>query len=110
MHIIELSELQFKNYSQLHSKKNFKQSIEYAKLKQYNGYTPHYLGLIDEMNNVHAATLLLSKKINNKPHNPLIISDYSNIDLLLNLLPLISLNFSMISSSVAPLSKIDVAT
>lgn len=26
-----------------------------------------------------------SKKINNKPHNPLIISDYSNIDLLLNL-------------------------
>ena len=86
MHIIELSELQFKNYSQLHSKKNFKQSIEYAKLKQYNGYTPHYLGLIDEMNNVHAATLLLSKKINNKhkygyiPNGYLI--NFYNIDLL----------------------------
>ena len=85
MHIIELSELQFKNYSNLHSKKNYKQSIEYAKLKQYNGYTPYYLGLIDDMENVHAATLLLGKPINNKqkygyiPNGFLI--NYSNIDL-----------------------------
>lgn len=66
MQIQELTELQFKNYSNLHSKKNYKQTVEYAKLKQNNGYTPYYLGLIDEMNNVHAATLLLAKKINNK--------------------------------------------
>lgn len=66
MHIIELTELQFKNYSNIHSKKNYKQSVEYAKLKQENGYTPLYVGLIDESNNVHAASLILEKKINNK--------------------------------------------
>ncbi len=86
MHIIELSELQFKNYSRIHSKKNYKQSVEYAKLKQDNGYTPHYLGLIDEMNNVHAATLLLEKAINSKhkygyvPNGYLI--NFYNLDLL----------------------------
>ena len=66
MQIIELTETQFKNYSRLHSKKNYKQTVEYGKLKEDNGYTPHYLGLVDDMNNVHAATLLLGKKINNK--------------------------------------------
>lgn len=66
MHIIELTELQFKNYSNLHSKKNYKQSVEYAKLKAFNDYSILYLGLVDEYDNVHAATLLLSKKINNK--------------------------------------------
>lgn len=50
----------------MHSKKNYKQSVEYAKLKQDDGYTPHYLGLVDDMDNVHAATLLLGKAINNK--------------------------------------------
>ena len=58
MQIIELTETQFRNYSRLHSKKNYKQTVEYGKLKEDNGYTPHYLGLVDDMNNVHAATLL----------------------------------------------------
>ena len=86
MHIIELSELQFHNYSRLHSKKSYKQSVEYAKLKQDNGYTPHYLGLVDDMDNVHAATLLLGKPINNKynygyvPNGYLI--DFYHLDLL----------------------------
>lgn len=66
MHIITLSELQFKNYSNIHSRKNYKQSVEYAKLKKDNGYSPLYLGLVDEANNVHAATLILEKAINNK--------------------------------------------
>ena len=66
MHIIELTELQFKNYSNIHSKKNYHQSIEYAKLKEINGYKRLYLGLIDENDNVHAATLILEKSINNK--------------------------------------------
>ena len=34
MNIIELTELQFKNYSNMHSKKHYKQSVEYAKLKE----------------------------------------------------------------------------
>lgn len=66
MHIIELTELQFKNYSNIHSKKNYHQSVEYAKLKEINGYKRLYLGLIDENDNVHAATLILEKSINNK--------------------------------------------
>ena len=86
MKIIELSELQFMNYSNRHSRKSYKQSVEYAKLKQDNGYTPHYLGLVDDMDNVHAATLLLGKPINNKynygyiPNGYLI--NFYNLDLL----------------------------
>ena len=86
MHITELTELQFKNYSNMHSKKNYKQSIEYAKLKKDNGYQRLYLGLIDDKKNVHAATLILEKKINNKhkygyvPNGYLI--NFHNLDLL----------------------------
>ena len=86
MHIIELTELQFKNYSNIHSKKNYKQSIEYAKLKQTSGFKPLYLALIDDENNVHAATLILEKNINNKykygivPNGYLI--NFFNIELL----------------------------
>lgn len=86
MHIIELTELQFKNYSNIHSKKNYKQSIEYATLKQSNGFKPLYLGLIDDDNNVHTATLILEKNINNKfkygivPNGYLI--NFNNIELL----------------------------
>ena len=66
MHIIELTELQYKNYSNIHSKKNYKQSIEYAHLKKLDGNNPLYLGLVDDDNNVHAATLILEKNINSK--------------------------------------------
>ena len=86
MHIIELTELQFKNYSNIHSRKNYHQSVEYAKLKQMNDYTPLYVGLIDDVNNVHAASLILEKKINNKYKYGYIPSGYLinfyNLDLL----------------------------
>ena len=86
MHIIALTELQFKNYSNLHSKKNYKQSVEYARLKGINGYKPIYLGLIDDNNDVHAATLILEKGINNKHKFGYIPSGYLinfyNLDLL----------------------------
>ena len=76
MHIIELTELQFKNYYNLHSHKNYKQSVEYSKLKRINGYSSLYLGLIDEYNNVHAATLILEKNMNNKHKYGYIPSGY----------------------------------
>ena len=86
MHIIELSELQFKNYSNIHSKKNYKQSVEYAKLKEVQGFTPLYLALIDENNDVHAACLILEKKLNNKYKYGLVpngyLIDFYNIELL----------------------------
>ena len=86
MHIIELTELQFYNYSNRHSRKNYKQSVEYAKLKQYNDYFPLYVGLIDDYDNVHAASLILKKKLNGKYYYGYIPSGYLinfyNLDLL----------------------------
>ena len=86
MHIIELTELQYRNYSNLHSGKNYKQSVEYANFKKTNGYVPLYLGLVDDDLNVYAATLILEKKLNNKhkygyaPNGYLI--NYYDLDLL----------------------------
>ncbi len=62
MKIIELSEVQFKNYSKLHSARNYFQTVEYANLKkEYNHF---YLGFFNESDNtLMAATLLLEKKI-----------------------------------------------
>jgi len=66
MKIIELNELQFKNYSNIHSKKNYKQSIEYAYFQEKYGYSKLFLGLMDDNQNIVAATLLLEKKLTGK--------------------------------------------
>lgn len=66
MKIIELTELQFKNYSNMHSKKSYKQSVEYAKLEKARGYKEVFLALVDDNNSVHVATLILEKKLNGK--------------------------------------------
>lgn len=66
MHIMTLTELQYKNYSRIHSKRNYKQSVEYANMMQKNGYKKLYLGLIDDANNVIGATLILEKKLYGK--------------------------------------------
>ncbi len=66
MHITELTELQFMNYSNIHTGKNYKQSVEYAKFEESRGYKKLYLALIDDQNNVHAATLILEKNLNSK--------------------------------------------
>lgn len=86
MNIISLTEIQFKNYSRIHSKRNYFQSIEFANMQKNNGYTPLYVGLIDEKNNLIAASLILSKKIIGKylygyvPGGFLI--DYTNYNLI----------------------------
>ena len=85
MHIITLTELQYNNYSNIHSKRNYKQTIEYAKLMKKNGYNVLYLGLIDNKNNVVAATLILEYNINKfkvgyAPNGFLL--DFDNKDLL----------------------------
>lgn len=61
MKIIELTELQFSNYSKLHSKRNIFQTIEYAKSQKYYNFKVKYLGLIDDMDNLLGATLLLEQ-------------------------------------------------
>lgn len=62
MKIIKLTETQYKNYSKLHSARNYMQSVEFANLKKE--YQRNYLGFFNESDNtLMAATLLLEKKI-----------------------------------------------
>lgn len=62
MKIIELTETQFKNYSKIHSSRNYFQTIEYSKVKQ--NYSRLLLGFINEDNNtIMGATLILEKNI-----------------------------------------------
>lgn len=63
MKIIELTETQFKNYSKLHSSRNYFQTIEYANVK--SNYNRLLLGFINENDNtIMGATLILEKSIN----------------------------------------------
>lgn len=62
MKIIELTELQFKNYSKLHSSRNYFQTLEYSNVK--SNYSKLLLGFIDEKNNtIMGATLILEKNL-----------------------------------------------
>lgn len=64
MKIIELTETQFKNYSKLHSSRNYFQTIEYSKVK--SDYSRLLLGFINESNNtIMGATLILEKNLGN---------------------------------------------
>lgn len=63
MKIIELTENQFRNYSKMHSARNYFQTVEYAKMMKDN-YKEYYLGFINENDNtLMGATLLLEKSI-----------------------------------------------
>lgn len=62
MKIIELTETQFKNYSKLHSSRNYFQTVEYANTKP--NYNKIFLGFINEGDNtLMGATLILEKDI-----------------------------------------------
>ncbi|MCI7241636.1 MAG: aminoacyltransferase, partial [Bacilli bacterium] len=63
MHIIILSETQYRNYSAVHSKRNYKQTVEYASMMKNYGYDKMFLGLVDDSNNVIGATVILEKKL-----------------------------------------------
>ena len=86
MKIIELTETQFKNYSALHSSRNYFQTVEFAKTKP--NYESLFLGFINEENStLMAATLILIKpfgkfKIGYIPGGFLI--DYENEELFRN--------------------------
>ena len=62
MKIIELTETQFKNYSKIHSSRNYFQTIEYSKIK--SNYNRLLLGFINEKDNtIMGAALILEKNI-----------------------------------------------
>lgn len=63
MKIINLSLTQYRNYSNIHSKRNFGQTIEYSMLNFNTNKKKLFLGLIDDSNNIHAASLILIHNI-----------------------------------------------
>lgn len=85
MKIINLTQVQYRNYSNLHSERNFGQTIEYSLLPENGSEKKLFLGLIDDSNNLSAATLILIKNISPSvkeayaPNGFLI--DYSNFSL-----------------------------
>jgi lipid II:glycine glycyltransferase (peptidoglycan interpeptide bridge formation enzyme) len=85
MKIIVLTQTQYRNYSNIHNERNFGQTIEYSLLEENRKYNKLFLGLTDNSNNLHAATLLIIKNISPTikeayaPNGFLI--DYANFDL-----------------------------
>ena len=62
MKIIELTETQFKNYSTMHSSRNYFQTVEYANTR--SSYQRLYLGFISEGNNtLMGAVLILENNV-----------------------------------------------
>ena len=97
MKIIELTDTQFRNYSRLHSNGNYLQTVEYAKMQKVYGFECSYVGLIDDYNNIIAASLIINKKAFSKfsygiaPGGFLI--DYTNFELLKTFKTLLSKYF-----------------
>lgn len=63
MKIVVLTQTQFKNYSNIHNARNFAQTVEFSFLKNNVKSDKLFLGLVDEKNNLCAASLLLIKSI-----------------------------------------------
>ena len=85
MKIINLTQTQYRNYSNIHNQRNFGQTIEYSQLPENQPDKKLFLGLVDNQNNLCAATLLLIKNVSPSikeayaPNGFLI--DYSNFEL-----------------------------
>ena len=63
MKIINLTGTQYRNYANIHSKRNFGQTIEYSMLSYNANKKRLFLGLIDDNNNIHAAALIMIHNI-----------------------------------------------
>ena len=85
MKLINLSENVYRNYANIHSRRNFGQTIEYAYLETNIHKQRLFLGLVDDNNNIHAASLILIHNVSTTvieavaPNGFLI--DYANYDL-----------------------------
>ncbi len=63
MHIKHLSIHEFETFVDKSFLGSYYQTYEYALLMKENGYDYEFVGLVDEYNNVHAASLILIKKL-----------------------------------------------
>lgn len=59
MKIINLNQTIYRNYANIHSKRNFGQTVEYSLLNFNSDKKKLFLGLVDENENIYAATLIL---------------------------------------------------
>ena len=59
MKIITLEENQFNKYAENHKYRSYYQSSSYGKIMKKFGYDTHYLGIIDDNENLIGASLLL---------------------------------------------------
>ena len=61
MQMVLLDENKFDEFAYNHPNKNFYQTSSYGKMMSKQGHNSYYLGLVDDFNNVKAATLLIVK-------------------------------------------------
>ena len=65
MQIVLLDENRFDTFASSHPNKNFYQSINYGRMMSKQGHNAYYLGLVDDINEIKAATLLIVKNDKN---------------------------------------------
>lgn len=63
MKIITLTEKEFDNFASAHKYRNYYQTSAYGRTIAKNGYNTHYIGIIDDYNNLLGASLLLYKEM-----------------------------------------------
>lgn len=63
MKIKEISFIQFDEYAKKHALSSYHQTSNYALLMSNHGYEYDYIGYVDDNNEIHAAALILYKKI-----------------------------------------------
>lgn len=66
MKIVELKGSEFEEFAKKHPLSNYCQTSSYALLMAENGYEYDYIGFVDDENTIHAASLILKKKITGK--------------------------------------------
>lgn len=65
MQIVLLDEFRFDSFAMNHPNYNFYQSSNYGRFMTKHGYNAYYLGLVDDMGNIKAATLMIVKNEKN---------------------------------------------
>lgn len=84
MKIITLDEITFDKYTKTHKYRNYYQTSAYGKVMKNNNCNIHYIGIIDDNNNLLGASLILYKevfmnyKIAYAPRG--ILFDYTNLE------------------------------
>ena len=85
MKLVELSIREFENFAYNHPLRSYAQTVNYAKVMGEMGFSYDYIGYKDDIDNIIAASLILTKKLrfNKYAYAPKgFLVDYYNTDLL----------------------------